>query len=1286
METVGYSEAQAINDSGTIVGGYDPNYNYPFSNPRTEFATVWNSDGTSVDLGTLPGALSSVAYGINSSGVIVGSVNDGGDGFVYIDGTMYDLNDLIAPGSGYTVGQAVGIDNAGDIIAYTSKNGLLHSAILIPLTGDPPPGAPTVESTYGPCQNPRFWHTVSVQEACAQMAADPVNLATGAVSDSATDASMPSIGEPFAFTRSYTSLDTATSELGVGWTDSYADTLTFGSGTITWRSGSGAQIVFTQQADGSYQAPPFATVTLTSSGGGYEIVTSQQTHYLFDGQGRLTAVRDRNGQGVSLTYDANGNRSSLTDSAGRVVTFEHDASGLLARMVLPDGRDVRYGYTNGYLTSVTDLRGNTYTYGYDAQNRLSTEVDQNNHPVVTNAYGPDGRISQQEDGDGNITHFAWDPNTSTATVTDARNHTWTYTFRGTELTSETDPYGHTSTCFYDSSGNLAGYQDALGNIESYGYDSRHNMTSRTAPAPLSYTERWTYDPLNDPLTYKDGRGTETDYTYDANGNLTSTTKPGNIVTSYTVDPATGLVTAITDPRGKTTHLGYDPTTHQLTSETTPLGEKTTFAYDSTGRLTSSVEPRGNQTGVNPADYTTTYGYDNADHLTSVTSPDPDGSGPLQPLVRQWAYDPAGNLESTTDPRGYSTLYGYDTANRLTSVSAPDPGSGRPVTQYGYDAVGNLTSRTDANNHVTSYGYDNANHLTSITTPLLKTWTYGYDANGDRTNQTDPKNGVTTYGYDPLGRLTSISYSDSTPAVSYSYDANNNLTQMQDGAGTATYTYNPLNELTAATRGSNTFSYIYDPAGNLTQTTYPDATVITRTYNDDERLATVATGGQTTSYGYDPAGNLTTTTLPNGYVETRNYDQAGRLTGLTNAKGTTTLSAFALKLDPDGNPTISLRSGATSETDTYTYDTLDRLTSVCFQTSCPGQTDPYIKWTYDAVGNRLTEARPTGTTNYTYNAADQLTQAGSTTYDYDLNGNETSAGSTTFTYDLANRMTSATSGSTTTAYTYDGLGKRLQASSGTKSITNYLWDISSPLPQLALEKDGSNTLIRRYIYGQHLISMNNGSAFYYHYDPLGSVVNLTTATGTTETTDSYEPFGAVHSEAINDRKAPTNPIKFAGAYLDSTGLYHLAARQYDPSTGRFTSTDPKPTTPTQPFMSSYVYAKDEPTLLIDPTGMGAVGNSCTSVGCFVQQEVAPYVEGCAFGAAQTAIVAAVTGGGSLVAGCAEGVFATAIGRNVSETLGHGLEGASTGRNLSEIYFAQPGAESRDVRVLIVVATG
>ena len=141
-----------------------------------------------------------------------------------------------------------------------------------------------------------------------------------------------------------------------------------------------------------------------------------------------------------------------------------------------------------------------------------------------------------------------------------------------------------------------------------------------------------------------------------------------------------------------------------------------------------------------------------------------------------------------------------------------------------------------------------------------------------------------------------------------------------------------------------------------------------------------------------------------------------------------------------------------------------------------------------------------------------------------------------------------------------------------------------VPQLALERDGSNNELRAYGYGLQRISMTTpDGAFYYHYDILGSVANLTSSTGTTEWTESYEPFGNTLTETQNDPSAPANPMKFAGEYQDATGLYNLRARGYDPAQGRFTSLDPERDTGDAPS-SAYAYADDRPTVADDPTGL------------------------------------------------------------------------------------------------------
>jgi RHS repeat-associated protein len=115
--------------------------------------------------------------------------------------------------------------------------------------------------------------------------------------------------------------------------------------------------------------------------------------------------------------------------------------------------------------------------------------------------------------------------------------------------------------------------------------------------------------------------------------------------------------------------------------------------------------------------------------------------------------------------------------------------------------------------------------------------------------------------------------------------------------------------------------------------------------------------------------------------------------------------------------------------------------------------------------------------------------------------------------------------------------------------------------------------------------SSSARFYYHADGLGSVTNVTNASGSKQWTYVWEPFGTKLTETKNSSSAPTNLMRFAGEYVDTaTSLYHLRARQYDPATGRFLATDPLTQPRTDPYVSSYVYADNRPTLFIDPSGL------------------------------------------------------------------------------------------------------
>ncbi|MFH1915915.1 MAG: RHS repeat-associated core domain-containing protein [Nanoarchaeota archaeon] len=75
----------------------------------------------------------------------------------------------------------------------------------------------------------------------------------------------------------------------------------------------------------------------------------------------------------------------------------------------------------------------------------------------------------------------------------------------------------------------------------------------------------------------------------------------------------------------------------------------------------------------------------------------------------------------------------------------------------------------------------------------------------------------------------------------------------------------------------------------------------------------------------------------------------------------------------------------------------------------------------------------------------------------------------------------------------------------------------------------------------------------HKDYLGSISLETDNKGNSIFSQNYLPFG---QDIPGGLELDVNTHKYVGQELDAeTGLYHFGARYYDPTTGRFTQTDP-----------------------------------------------------------------------------------------------------------------------------------
>ena len=78
--------------------------------------------------------------------------------------------------------------------------------------------------------------------------------------------------------------------------------------------------------------------------------------------------------------------------------------------------------------------------------------------------------------------------------------------------------------------------------------------------------------------------------------------------------------------------------------------------------------------------------------------------------------------------------------------------------------------------------------------------------------------------------------------------------------------------------------------------------------------------------------------------------------------------------------------------------------------------------------------------------------------------------------------------------------------------------------------------------------------------------------------------AVRRDSIGGERerSPTNLTRFTGQLIDTVdNLYYLRARMYDPTTGRFLQTDPVVQLVVDPYVASYVYVNNRPTVFVDP---------------------------------------------------------------------------------------------------------
>lgn len=1075
------------------------------------------------------------------------------------------------------------------------------------------PDSPVEPEEQGAGPNPREPDT-----ACS--AGDPVNCASGALSESSTDLSIAVRGPALRDDRAYDTQRAGHEGMfGYGWTSDYEMYLTAADNHITLHQENGSTIPFDLLPDGDWAGPPRVMSALTEkSDGTYRLSDfGGRRVYAFDATGALTAETDLDGDRLSLDRDAAG-RLSKVSSGARSISFDYNGAGLVSTVQDTAGRSVSYNYdAAGDLVKVTDATGAVWNYGYDSSHLL-TSVTRPSGGITTNTFDTAGRLLSQRppNGDDLTLSYTGDPSTDaggTTTITDARGATTVDVFSDFRLLTRTisspDTAPATTSFTYDGAGDVITVSDPEDRKTTNTYDAQGDLTSTTNGA--GDVTHLTYNEYDEPALISRAAGSTT-FGYDSLGNLTAMTREGDdatpATTTYGHDDPThpGDVTDVTGPTGATWHNQFDGE-GDLMQTTDPLGRTTTFTYDDAGHRVAMTRPKGVANhAINDTDTTT---YDALGRVTS--SGTPDGT-------TRYGYDGDGNLVSERNAVGQTTRYVFDGADELTEVVNPSGATRR----YGYDSTGDQVSQTDAAGRRTKLDYNALGQLTGIAAPGGSATSITPGADGETVSVTKPSGTVINYGYDKAGRIKTVSYPGHADLnVTYTRDADGNVTSVGEPAAalldstsltastssTSTFTYDGLDRLTGESSLAGTVTYAYNPAGQVATLEVNPAvpgikTTVTRTYDDAGELTKVTTdntSSASSNFTYDLDGNQTGEALANGDVTIKKYDSSGDLasTQTTSPKG---LVVFDESYTDNPASHLASRTDAVSAASvsrTYDYNPDGQLAKVSVPTPA-------------TVGNPVDALPPAEQAIYDPSGAiTSLTTAGVTT---------------SFSYDGAGDLIGTKSPALATALSNDTDGNRLdQTITGpatTPAKTSYSWNAADELTRVSTASSAAGSssapLTERFAYradglrADLLYDRVDGvvplivgdQAHVFAYGPNNEPLTQITAGAvpmylTTDRSQSvrlvtdgqgnplgrfdYTAFGKTISGAVS-----LTPLMFQGQYRDPIGLYYMRARWYDPATGQFLSRDPYVLQTGQP----YAFADDDPINKQDPSG-AAVRLNC-----------------------------------------------------------------------------------------------
>ena len=384
-----------------------------------------------------------------------------------------------------------------------------------------------------------------------------------------------------------------------------------------------------------------------------------------------------------------------------------------------------------------------------------------------------------------------------------------------------------------------------------------------------------------------------------------------------------------------------------------------------------------------------------------------------------AYDfNTGFATSTTDPNGLATSTEPDAALRLATVTTP---------------TGAISSTTNNDGTLSVSGnksYDDNGTTRNITT------TTDYDGWGRVIHQTNRHGGQVNTTYDPMGHVESVTNpftAGGTPGLA--------TVHTHDALGRITLVTLPDNQFVQTIYSGNSVTTI-DQVNRKTQRLMDGlGKLVTVNEQDGSGFST-----QATNYSYDALGNLAQVNQGN-QLRTYKYDALSRLTNEKNPEqgDPTQSNQWTTTYSYTSFNAIATRADSRGVITTYSYDTLNRVWQVSYNTVSGVSTAPTVtyiygtevygttndgaivrinvgtdyqeRYTFDQYNRTSSVIRTLGSQSYrvsdSYNQASQPLQTAIGTYQYDSAGRLSSiagvggVGVGSMTYNIAGQLTGDT---------------------------------------------------------------------------------------------------------------------------------------------------------------------------------------------------------------------------------------------------------------------------------------